>query len=84
MRTRHTLVVVALLATVLSAPPAWAQAANTPGLKVGASKVDITPAPNELPPTYEGVNDPIYSRAIVIDNGEDRRRADHGRRRRHV
>lgn len=70
MRTHHTLAVVALLATALSAPPAWAQATNTPVLKVGAAKVDITPAPNELPPTYEGVNDRIYSRAIVVDNGK--------------
>ena len=37
--------------------------------RVGAAKVDITPAPNELPKSYLGVLDHVYSRAIVIDNG---------------
>ncbi len=41
-------------------------------LRVGAAKVDITPAPNELPKSYEGIHDPIYARAIVIDNGHTR------------
>src|SRR5438128_4352316 len=38
-------------------------------LRVGAAKVDVTPAPADLPKTYEGILDHIYSRAIVIDNG---------------
>src|SRR5690242_16894591 len=38
-------------------------------LRVGAAKVDVTPAPNELPKNYDGILDHIYSRAIVIDNG---------------
>jgi neutral ceramidase len=70
MRMRFVLVVVILLATVLATGEASAQTASgTPGLKAGAAKVDITPAPNELPASYEGVHDRIYSRAIVIDNG---------------
>jgi neutral ceramidase len=47
---------------------AAAFAQNT-SLRVGAAKVDVTPAPNELPKTYDGILDHIYSRAIVIDNG---------------
>jgi len=45
---------------------AYAQNAS---LRVGAAKVDVTPAPNELPKNYDGILDHIYSRAIVIDNG---------------
>ena len=69
MRTRHTLVSVALLAITLSAHPLWAQSSKTAGLRAGAAKVDITPAPGELPKTYEGVHDRIHSRAIVVENG---------------
>jgi neutral ceramidase len=45
-----------------------AYAQNT-ALRVGAAKVDITPAENALPQNYLGILDHIYSRAIVIDNG---------------
>jgi len=45
-----------------------AHAQNTP-LRVGAAKVDVTPAANALPQNYQGILDHIYSRAIVIDNG---------------
>jgi neutral ceramidase len=46
-----------------------AQVARPGPLRVGAAKVDITPAQNELPKQYLGVLDHVYSRAIVIDNG---------------
>jgi neutral ceramidase len=38
-------------------------------LRVGAAKVDVTPAPSELPKTMEGIHDRLHSRAIVVDNG---------------
>jgi neutral ceramidase len=38
-------------------------------LRVGAAKVDVTPAQEDLPKNYDGILDHIYSRAIVIDNG---------------
>jgi len=38
-------------------------------LRVGAAKVDITPAADALPRNYLGILDHIHSRAIVIDNG---------------
>ncbi len=41
-------------------------------LRVGAARVDITPAGSALPPPFLGVLDPIYSRAIVVDNGSTR------------
>ena len=45
-----------------------AYAQNT-ALRVGAAKVDVTPAQADLPKNYDGILDHIYSRAIVIDNG---------------
>ena len=46
-------------------------AAQTPVLRVGAAKVDVTPDENALPQSYEGILDRIHSRAIVIDDGTD-------------
>jgi neutral ceramidase len=37
--------------------------------RAGAAKVDITPNKNALPKGFEGVNDPIFARAIVLDDG---------------
>ena len=41
-------------------------------LKAGAAKVDVTPAASDLPKTYDGILDHLYSRAIVLDNGSAR------------
>ena len=46
-----------------------AASAQTSGLRAGAAKVDVTPAEKDLPKSYEGILDHLYSRAIVIDNG---------------
>jgi hypothetical protein len=40
-----------------------------PALRAGAAKVDVTPAEESLPQSFEGVLDRIYSRAVVIDDG---------------
>jgi len=54
---------------------AWAAGASTAclaqdrPLRVGAAKVDVTPAQSELPKNYLGILDHLYSRAIVLDNG---------------
>jgi neutral ceramidase len=47
------------------------QAAEPGPLRVGAAKVDITPAPSELPDHYRGILDRVFSRAIVVDNGKE-------------
>lgn len=49
--------------------PLWAQPA---ALRVGAARVDITPAPEALPENYRGIHDRLYARAIVVDNGTTR------------
>jgi len=64
MRFRDLLFV--LLAAVLL--PRFAVAA----INVGAARLDITPDVKALPKGYEGVNDPIFVRAIVIEDGKTR------------
>jgi hypothetical protein len=62
---RNTLVFV-WLAAAFGAP---GSSSAQPMLRAGAAKVDVTPAENELPQSFEGILDRIYSRAIVIDDG---------------
>lgn len=59
------LLVLSLLGSAFSAGRAVAQEA--PSLRAGATKVDITP--DELPSGSRGVLDPLYARAIVLDDG---------------
>jgi len=47
----------------------FGQKGQSSPIKVGAAKINVTPSAEELPSNYLGVNDSIYSRAIVIDNG---------------
>ena len=54
-------------AILTTSTPVWAQPDSV--LRVGAAKVDITPAADALPESYLGVNDLIYARAIVMDDG---------------
>src|SRR5581483_2924639 len=39
----------------------FAQARGTSSFRAGAAKVDVTPAERDLPKTYEGILDRIYS-----------------------
>jgi len=64
---RHSCIVLMILAP-LAGIPSFAQGLFA--LKAGAAKVDVTPAESELPKNYEGIWDHIYSRAIVIGDGE--------------
>lgn len=57
-----TLFLAVPLGTVCQTAPAGT-------FRVGAAKVDITPAQNELPQGELGILDQVYSRAIVVDNG---------------
>ena len=56
----------------LSGPPLWGAEANS--LRVGAARVDITPRDltglvSVWAKAFEGVHDPIYARALVVDDG---------------
>jgi len=68
MKARPFVAVAAL--SWIASSVAWAAPAAP--LKVGAAKVDITPAAADLPKNYRGILDHIFARAIVIDNGKAR------------
>src|SRR5579863_4833052 len=56
----------------LAAPRSWG--ADTPKLRVGVAKVEITPKDltglvGIVTRPYGGVHDPLYARALVLDNG---------------
>src|SRR5690606_36401873 len=63
----HTAFVTVLVAAAVFIPAAGL--AQNATLRVGAAKVDITPAVDELPERYEGILDRLYSRAVVIEDG---------------
>lgn len=62
----------AILVTILfvaAADESLAQARGSSSLRVGAAKVDVTPADGELPRNSQGVLDRLYARAIVLESG---------------
>lgn len=65
MKFRSFLLTGLAFGAVVSQPAAAA-------LSVGAARVDITPNAKSLPKEYEGINDPIFVRAIVVDDGATR------------
>src|SRR6266496_291903 len=52
--------------------PNEAAAANLGALKAGAARVEITPDANAIPRPYTSLLDPLYARAIYLENGHDR------------
>ena len=68
MRSIRTRFIAAALATGL----AGQVHASVATLKAGASRVDITPSASELPQGYDGVHDPLFVRALALDNGVTR------------
>jgi len=68
---------LALKATIAVAVLIPLLCANAPAavagtLKAGAARVEITPDPNAIPRPYTSILDPIYARAIYLENGHDR------------
>ncbi|MEO6339283.1 MAG: hypothetical protein ABIO39_04525, partial [Caulobacteraceae bacterium] len=73
MRLLAAFVVLAVCTLTLSSTlPAHAQPSRVPGFRAGAAKVSITPRADALPAGFEGINDPLFVRAIVLDNGASR------------
>jgi hypothetical protein len=42
------------------------------GLRAGVARVDITPAVADLPAAFKTIHDPLFVRALVLDNGATR------------
>jgi neutral ceramidase len=55
---------------IVSAIAAYGSEAGA--LRVGAARIDITPPADALPIPYTSIRDPIYVRAIVLDNSVTR------------
>ena len=68
----HSLVVLTmLLGAVVPRHAAGQRAESAPSLRAGAARVDLTPAPGELPKNSRGILDRLYARAIVLENGAE-------------
>ena len=63
---------IALLALLWTFSHSLARAAESPKFRAGATRIDVTPSPEELPRPYTSVFDHVYARVIVIDNGASR------------
>lgn len=50
----------------------WSSAAAGGSLQAGAARVDITPAETALSGSFLGILDPLYARAIVVENDGQR------------
>jgi neutral ceramidase len=70
MKTGLAVVFTTLAAMTALHEPVAGQAGSAGPLRVGAAKVDVTPA--QLPRNYLGVLDRLFARAIVIENGTAR------------
>ncbi len=62
-------ILVLIFGIIFCSSMSFGQKGQPSAIKVGAAKINITPSKQELPQNYLGVNDSIYSRAIVINNG---------------
>ena len=67
MKVRWAMVLIVL--TLCAPHDVEAQAPAASPLRVGAAKVDVTPAEGELPKNSFGVLDRLYARAIVLESG---------------
>ena len=76
MRAKSIKAYLATAAISLSTAPLHAQPAGKPeaalALRAGAARIDYTPRGPELPGNFTGVLDPIFVRALVLDNGSTR------------
>ena len=65
---------ILMACAAVALPAVWTQgsAQAAKGLRAGAARVDITPAVADLPAPFKTVHDPIYVRALVIDDGATR------------
>lgn len=69
MRLKRFVPALALGCALAALVPAGRAAAADAVLKAGAARVDVTPAASALPEGFRGILDPIYARAIVLDDG---------------
>jgi neutral ceramidase len=64
--------ILLLVAATIQFSPVKGVAADAGALKAGAARVEITPDANAIPQPFTSIHDPLYARAIYLDNGLDR------------
>jgi hypothetical protein len=73
MRAKSIKAYLAMAAISLSVAPLHAQPSKPEAaLRAGAARIDYTPGGPDLPGNFTGVLDPIFVRALVVDNGSTR------------
>jgi hypothetical protein len=70
MKFRNLVVASAAIALAAVSLPVFAQTA--PGLKAGAARMDITPPVADLRAPFTKINDKLFIRALVLDDGATR------------
>jgi len=61
-----------LFVAVLAVPAVGRPQVSAAVLRAAAARVDITPPLSDLPGGYDGVHDPLFVRALALDNGRTR------------
>jgi hypothetical protein len=61
-----------LCAVVLLVSNGGVSAGTNKVFKVGAAKIDVTPAADKLPKGVDGIHDHLFARAIVLEDGTSR------------
>jgi len=64
--------ILLLVAAAIQFSPVNGVAADAGALNAGAARVEITPDANAIPRPFTSIHDPLYARAIYLDNGSDR------------
>lgn len=64
---KYAILALAVGMTTLQATAALCAPASA-SLRAGAARIDITPSKSQLPKGYDGINDPIYARAAVLEH----------------
>ncbi len=72
VRLRYFIPLLAVLAAVGVKTASAAQPTLVAQLRAGAARVDITPAPGELPAEFTSVHDRIHVRVLMLENGSAR------------
>lgn len=72
MRMKKSLIAALLAVATVGASASYSTANIDTVLSVGAAKVNITPPLTELAAPFTKINDEVFVRAIVIDNGASR------------
>ena len=74
----HRILKALLLSAAVASPaaafaqPSASRPATSGALMAGSARVAITPAVADLPAAFKTITDPIYVRALVLDNGATR------------